>query len=519
MKNTITIYDTTLRDGEQGEGISFTVEDKLRIAHLLDDIGISYIEGGQPGSNPKAQEFFKRLKKEKLKNAKLVAFGSTCRHGKPASEDENLQKIIEAGTPTVTIFGKTWDFHVKDALKISLKENLKIVADSIKFLKAHKKEVFFDAEHFFDGFKNNKDYALEVLKTAEQAKVDMIILCDTNGGSLPFEIAEIINQVKKKIKVPLGIHAHNDADSAVANSLLAINNGVVQVQGTINGYGERCGNANLCSIIPALQLKMGLKIMSDKQLASLMSLSHHLSEIANLTPNNQAPYVGHSAFAHKAGIHVNAVQKNSATYEHIKPELVGNTQRILISELSGASNLLLKAQAMHVDLKKDDQATKELLRKIKEMEHAGYQFEEGEASFELLVKKALGKHKPLFELISYRITDERIGDNDMVVEATVKIKINGKIIHKVGDGNGPVAALDKALRKALVHDYPKIKEISLADYRVRVLDSKDGTGAKVRVIIQSRNGDDVWGTVGVSSNIIEASWEALVDSFEYCLLS
>ncbi len=514
----VSIYDTTLRDGEQGEGISFTVEDKLSIVRLLDEIGIDYIEGGQPGSNPKAIEFFNRLKKEKLKNAKLVAFGSTCKHGKPASEDANLQKIIETGTPTATIFGKTWDFHVKDALKISLKENLKIVEDSIKFLKSHKLEVFFDAEHFFDGYKNNPDYALEVLQTAEKAGADALILCDTNGGSLPFEVGEIIEEIKSKIKIPLGIHAHNDADTAVANSLVAVKKGAVQVQGTINGYGERCGNANLCSIIPALQLKMGLKVMTDKQLASLTSLSHHVSEIANLAPQNQAPYVGHSAFAHKAGIHVNAIQKNSATYEHLQPELVGNTQRVIISELSGASNLLHKAEAMKVDLKKDDPATKELLKKIKEMEHAGYQFEEGEASFELLVKKAIGKHKPLFELISYRITDEQIGNNKMTVEATVKIKVNGKVIHSVGDGNGPVAAMDKALRKALEHDYPQIKDITLADYRVRVLDSKDGTGAKVRVIIKSQDTNDVWGTVGVSTNIIEASWEALVDSIEYRLL-
>lgn len=518
MNKKVQIYDTTLRDGEQGEGISFTVEDKLRIARLLDEAGFDYIEGGQPGSNPKAIEFFKRLKKEKLKKAKLVAFGSTCRHGRPASEDPNLQKIIESGTPTVTIFGKTWDLHVKDALRISLKDNLKIVEDSIKFLKSHKKEVFFDAEHFFDGYKHNKDYALEVMQTAVAAGVDMIVLCDTNGGTLPFEVQRIVKELQEKIDIPLGIHTHNDAESAVANSLIAVEAGAVQVQGTINGYGERCGNANLCSIIPALQLKMGIKVITDKQLASLTSISHHISEIANLTPNNQLPYVGHSAFAHKAGIHVNAIQKNPMTYEHIKPELVGNTQRVLISELSGTSNLLHKAQMMQVDLKKDDQATKDLLSKIKELEHAGYQFEEGEASFELLVKKALGKHKPLFELISYRITDEKIGSNEMIVEATIKIKVNGRVVHKVGDGNGPVAALDQALRRALEQDYPKIKNIYLADYRVRVLDSKDGTAANVRVIIQSRDGDDSWGTVGVSSNVIEASWEALVDSFEYRLL-
>ncbi len=511
------IYDTTLRDGEQGEGIAFTVEDKLLITKLLDNLGVDYIEGGQPGSNPKAIEFFKKATALKLKHTKLVAFGSTCRFGKPAKSDINLQALVSANTPVVTIFGKTWDFHVKDALNISLNDNLKIVADSIQFLKSAGKEVFFDAEHFFDGYKNNPEYSLSVLKTAEAAGADVLVLCDTNGGALPFEVSEIIEKIKPQLKTPLAIHAHNDSGCAVANSISAINSGAIQVQGTINGYGERCGNANLCSIIPTLQLKMGHKALPAKKLELLTSTAHHISEIANLIPDNQAPYVGYSAFAHKGGIHVNAIKKNAATYEHIKPELVGNKQRILISELAGTSNLLHKAQSMGIDLKKDDPAVKELLKKIKELEHAGYQFEEGEASIDLLIKKALGRHRPLFELINYRVTNEHVNNKD-VVEATVKIKIGDKIIHTVADGNGPVAALDQALRKALAGSFPKIKEISLADYRVRVLDSKDGTDAKVRVIIISRDDKDIWGTVGVSPDIIEASWQALVDSIEYKLL-
>lgn len=513
----IQIFDTTLRDGEQGEGISFTVEDKLKIVRLLDELGVDYIEGGWPGSNPKAIEFFKAVRKLKLKNAHIAAFGSTCRHGKPAKDDRNLQLLIEAETPVVVIFGKTWDLHVTDALKISLKENLKIVEDSIKFLKSHKRKVFFDAEHFFDGYKHNPEYSLEVLRTAAAAGADMLVLCDTNGGSIFYEIEQIVAAVKSQLKTPLGIHVHNDSDNAVANSLAAVRSGAIQVQGTINGYGERCGNANLCSIIPNLQLKMGRKVLSAKQLTMLTTTAHHISEIANLMPNNQAAFVGFSAFAHKAGIHVSAVQKNAMTYEHIKPELVGNTQRVLVSEQSGVSNLLYKAQKMNVDLKKDDPAVKVLLEKVKIMEHAGYQFEEGEASFELLVRKALGKHKPLFELISYHVNTERL-KGQKLAEATVKLIIRGKEVHMVADASGPVAALDLALRKALMDDYPQIKNIALTDYRVRVLDSKDGTDAKVRVIIESRDAKDTWGTVGVSTDVVDASWEALVDSIEYRLV-
>ncbi|MBI4979862.1 MAG: citramalate synthase [Spirochaetes bacterium] len=518
MGKRIALFDTTLRDGEQGEGISFTVEDKIKIAHLLDSLGVDFIEGGWPGSNPKAIDFFKAMKKEKLKHARLAAFGSTCRHGKPAREDKNLNMLIESGAPVAVIFGKTWDMHVTDALKISLNENIILIDESVRFLKSHRRTVIFDAEHFFDGYRHNQAYALEAVTAAQNAGADMVVLCETNGGMLFDDVMSATKTVVDTLHIPVGIHAHNDSDSAVANSIAAVLAGAVQVQGTVNGYGERCGNANLCSIIPNLQLKRGYSIVSEKQLRTLTSVAHHISEIANRTPNNQQPFVGHSAFAHKAGIHVSAIQKNRLTYEHIDPASVGNKQRVLVSELSGISNLLYKAKGMNLDLDKDDPLVKDILARIKAMEHAGYQFEEAEASFEVMVRKALGKHRPLFELISFHVTNEKFGIDDMSVEATVKIRIKGREVHTVADGNGPVAALDRALRKALCDDYPQIASISLSDYRVRVLDSKDGTNAKVRVIIESHDANDLWGTVGVSNDIIEASWQALVDSIEYKLV-
>ena len=518
MHNTVTILDSTLRDGEQGEGLSFTVNDKLKITRLLDELGVHYIEGGWPGTNPKASDYFRLVKKEKLKNAKIVAFSSTCRPGRQAKDDENLKNVLQAGTAVVTIFGKSWDLHVTDALKISLKENLALIADTIRFLKSRKKEVFFDAEHFFDAYKNNPDYALQVLLTAQKAGADLLVLCDTNGGTLPQEIEKIIRTIKTKVTLPLGIHTHNDTESAVANTLVAVQAGAGHVQGTINGYGERCGNANLCAIIPSLQLKMNRKILPAKKLSALTQTAYHISEIANLPPNNQMAYVGRSAFAHKAGVHVNAIQKNAATYEHIDPALVGNKQRVLISEMSGISNLIYKAKTMNIDLTKEDPEAKQILQKIKDLEYYGYHFEEGEASLELLIKKMLGKYKPLFELISFHVTNEKFSSEQMLVEATVKIKIKDREIHTVADGNGPVSALGRALRKALEKDYPLVKNFSLSDYRVRVLDSRDGTEAKVRVIIETRSADNSWGTVGVSTDIIEASWSALVDSIEYGLL-
>ncbi|MDD4526420.1 MAG: citramalate synthase [Candidatus Margulisbacteria bacterium] len=515
----VKIFDTTLRDGEQGEGISFTVSDKIKIAKLLDDIGVHYIEGGWPGSNPKAVDFFDAMCEVKLKRAKVVAFGSTKRHGVLASEDANLKAIVSSGVRVACIFGKTWDFHVTHALKISLEENLTLITDSIRFLKEKMDEVFFDAEHFFDGYKKNPEYAIKCLQAAEAGGVDVLVLADTNGGTLTHEVEEIMNVVKNKVKVPLGIHAHNDSELAVANSLTAVHCGAVQVQGTINGYGERAGNANLCSIIPALKLKMKIACISDEELATLTKVSRHISEIANLPHNNHFAYVGKSAFAHKGGIHVSAINKYSETYEHIKPELVGNKQRVLISELSGVSNLKYKAEKIGINLDGTEQAVKDLLKDIKELEKIGYQFEEGEATFELMLKRATGQHTSFFELVSLRVINDRFGEDDYhLVEATVKLKVNGKVIHTAGEGSGPVGALDHALRKAIEGSFPEIKTMRLVDYRVRVLNSTDGTDAKVRVVIASQDDNETWGTVGVSANIIEASWFALVDSIEYKLL-
>ena len=515
----VTILDTTLRDGEQSEGISFTVKDKIKIAMLLDEIGINYVEGGWPLSNPKTTEFFKQMQKNPLKKAKLVAFGSTARAKNKPSKDPNLCALIEAKTPTVSIFGKAWDFHVTSALKISLEKNLELVTESIKFLKKKKKEVIFDAEHFFDGYKANARYALQVIWAAEKAGADIICLCDTNGGSLPSEIEEIIKAVKIKVGTPLGIHSHNDIDTAVANTITAVNEGITHIQGTINGYGERCGNANLVSIIPILKIKMGVDCISSKQLEELTSLSRHISEIANLAHSDHQPFVGESAFAHKGGIHVSAVMKHSKTYEHIKPSLVGNKTRVIVSELSGTSNLLAKAKEYGLNLKKKSPEIKTLLKTLKEMELAGYQFEEGEASFEMMIHRARKNYKRFFSLKGFRVINEiHSPDEQMNIDATIRLNIKGKDIHVAGIGNGPVSALDHALRKSLRDIYPEINEVRLVDYKVRVLDSKEGTSAKVRVIIESTDGKRNWGTVGVSENIIEASWRALIDSYEYKLL-
>lgn len=515
----VKLFDTTLRDGEQSEGISFTVSDKIKIARLLDGLGIHYIEGGWPGSNPKVVEFFDAMRDVKLNNAKMVAFGSTKRHGVSAKEDANLQAIIRSGVKTACIFGKTWDFHVTHALKIELEDNLKLITDSISFLKENMDEVFFDAEHFFDGYKKNPEYAIKCLKAAEDGGADVLVLADTNGGTLTYEIAEIVKQVKTKINSSIGIHAHNDSELAVANSLIAVQFGAIQVQGTINGYGERAGNANLCSIIPSLKLKMKIDCISDENLKTLTEVSRHISEIANLPHNNHFAYVGKSAFAHKGGIHVSAINKNSETYEHIKPELVGNQQRVLVSELSGVSNLKYKAEKIGINLESNDSKVKDLLKEIKNLEKIGYQFEEGEASFELMLKRATGQYTRFFDLVSFRVINDRFRKDDYhLVEATVKLQINGEIVHTAGEGTGPVGALDHALRKAIEKRFPEIKTMHLIDYRVRVLNSQDATNAKVRVIIESQDEEETWGTVGVSASIIEASWFALVDSIEYKLL-
>jgi len=514
----VLIYDTTLRDGVQGEGISFSVEDKLKIAKKLDDLGIHYIEGGWPGSNPKDILFFNQVRKLGLRRAKIVAFGSTRYKGRRASDDPNLNTIIEARPEAACIFGKSWRLHVKYALRTSLAENLKMIFDSVKYLKSKGLEVIYDAEHFFDGYFDDRLYAMETLRQAANAGADNISLCDTNGGMMPGQIEDIVKEVKKEIKIPLGIHTHNDSEMAVANSVIAVKSGCVLVQGTINGYGERCGNANLCSIIPNLKLKLGINCISDKRLETLTEVSRYVSEIANMVPQDNQPYVGNSAFAHKGGVHVSAVAKYTRTYEHVPPERIGNRRRILISELSGRSSMLSKAKEFKIDFRERTREVEELLLKVKQMENQGYQFEGAEGSFELLMKKTIGKHKTFFDLEGFRVIVEKDEKGRLRSEATIKVKVKGKEEHTASEGDGPVNALDNALRKALERFYPELKSMSLTDFKVRVIDAAQGTAAKVRVLIESRDEKDEWGTVGVSENIIEASWQALVDSIEYKLL-
>ena len=517
MLDSVKIFDTTLRDGEQAEGIATSLQDKLRITKLLDAFGVDYIEGGWPFSNQRAIDYFRDVRSLELKHSKIIAFGSTRRAKNPASEDANLLALVEAKPDGACIFGKTWDFHVHEALKISLEENLILIEDSIAFLKQNLKEVFFDAEHFFSGYKSNPAYAIECLQAAARGGADALVLCDTNGGTLPFEIAEMIRIVKAQFITPLGIHAHNDSELAVANSLVAIAEGCCQVQGTINGYGERCGNANLCSIIPSLVLKMNKHLFCADKLSEITSLSRHISEIVNLSPNIHQPYVGVSAFSHKAGIHVSAILKNPETYEHVKPASVGNIQRVVISDQSGISNIKYKANELGIDIDTSSPSMKNLLDKIKAMEQIGYQFEEGEASFELMLRKAANQIKPFFELQGFRVINDKTADGHYAIEATVKLSMNGETIHTAGEGTGPVSALDHAFRKAIMSQYPQIQSMRLTDYKVRVLNSKAGADAQVRVIVESSDDKDTWGTVGVSANIIEASWYALVDSVEYKL--
>jgi 2-isopropylmalate synthase len=515
----VKVYDTTLRDGTQGEDISFSVEDKLRITQRLDELGVHYIEGGWPGSNPRDAQYFREAEKISLDSAKIVAFGSTCRKGVPPEKDINTRALLEARTEAITIFGKSWDMHALTAMDISLNENLELIAKTIAFLKKHVAEVIYDAEHFFDGFKGNREYALATIKAAQESGADCIVLCDTNGGTMPFTLAEIIREVQGMITTPLGIHCHNDADLAVANTIMAVKEGVRQVQGTINGLGERSGNANLCSIIPNLQLKMGMQCLTDERLKRLKEVSRFVSELANLPHNKHQPYVGDSAFAHKAGVHVSAIRKSPLTYEHVRPELVGNTQRILISDLSGESNVLAKAEEFKIKLQKGDAATKRVLASLKELENQGYQFEGAEGSFELLIKKAVGRHKRFFDLLGFRVIVEKRGDESPPLsEATIMVKVGDEVEHTAAEGNGPVNALDNALRKALEKFYPELRDVRLIDYKVRVLSAQEGTGANTRVLIESRDRQDKWGTVGVSENIIEASWRALVDSIDYKLL-
>ncbi|MBW2123003.1 MAG: citramalate synthase [Deltaproteobacteria bacterium] len=515
----IRIYDTTLRDGAQAEDIAFSVEDKVRIARKLDELGIHYIEGGWPGANPKDFQFFREISRVSLTGARIAAFGSTCRPGKRPEEDSNIQTLLQTNSPVITIFGKSWDIHPREVMRIDLEENLDMISRSVEFLKKRVEEVIYDAEHFFDGYKSNPTYALSTVKRAQEAGTDCIVLCDTNGGTLPWELEGIIREIKPHISVPLGIHVHNDSETAVANTLLAVRNGISHVQGTINGYGERCGNANLCSIIPALKLKLGYECISDDQLRRLREVSRFVNELANIPHDKHQPYVGDSAFAHKGGIHVSAVRRNPRAYEHFRPELVGNRERVLISDQAGQSTILAKAAEFKIDLKSKEPVIRKILSELKERESQGFQFEGAEGSFEILMKKALGKHRRFFELVGFRvIVEKRAEDEPPISEATIMIRVGDRIEHTAALGNGPVNALDNALRKALEKLYPELKEVKLVDFKVRILSSIQGTGAATRVLIESQDSRDKWGTVGVSENIIQASWQALVDSIEYKLL-
>lgn len=524
MKQKVYIYDTTLRDGAQAEDLNFSVEDKIRVSRKLDEFGVSYIEGGWPGSNPRDAEFFGEMRRVKLQRARLVAFGSTRRAKFSAGRDPGLKALVSSGVSVATIFGKTWDLHVLKALRISLDENLSMIYDSVSYLKKYMDEVMYDAEHFFDGYKANPEYAVQTLLAAQDAGADCLVLCDTNGGTLPQEVEWIITQVKRSIRAPFGIHAHNDADVAVANSLTAVKLGAVQVHGTINGYGERCGNANLCAVIPALKLKMGIDCISDDDLKKLRDVSRYVDELANLPHRKWQPYVGDSAFAHKGGVHVDAVAKLPMTYEHIVPEKVGNRRRILVSDLSGRSNIIQKAAELGISLRKDSPELAEILRKVKQLENEGFEFEGAEGSLELLMLRARHTYESVFSMfdrIDYRVlTEKRKMDPHPVSEATVTVEVGGQVEHTAAWGNGPVNALDKALRKVLPKYFPGtgIENIRLLDYKVRVLTAAEGTAARVRVLIESGDGAVRWGTVGVSENVIDASWQALVDSIEYKLL-
>ncbi len=511
------VYDTTLRDGMQAEGISFSLADKLLIARRLDDHGIDYIEGGYAVSNAKEMEFFHQIAESGLKHARIVAFGNTRRADLTVQDDPSLAAILECQAPAATLVGKTWDLHVTEVLHCSLDENITLCAESVAYLKKKGLEVIFDAEHFFDGYKRNPSYALNVIAAAAEAGADVVALCETNGGCLPQEVYEITSSVRKALPgTVLGIHCHNDSECAVANSLSAVFAGARQVQGTINGIGERTGNANLCSILPNLELKAGYKTIGPEKLARLTELSRFVFEVANVAPITNLPFVGSSAFAHKAGLHVNALRKNKATYEHIDPEAVGNERRFLISELSGQSNVLAKLE--RYQLAEDKKLAKTILKKVQDLENEGYQFEAAEGSFDLLVKKALGTYRPGFELEKYHVNVERNGDGRIVTEATVKLRVGDRTEHVVSEGDGPVNALDGALRKSLEGFYPNLRDMHLIDYKVRVVNAREGTAARVRVIIESSDKDGMFGTVGVSENVIDASWKALVDSVEYKLL-
>ena len=514
----IELYDTTLRDGAQSEGISFSVADKLKICAKLDELGINFIEGGWPGANPKDMKFFEKVKGLKLGLSQVVAFGSTCHANTRANSDTVLKGLLAADTKYITIFGKSWDLHVKDVFKVDLDENLRMIFDSVSYLKSKGKKIFYDAEHFFDGYIGNKEYALKTLKAAEDAGAERIILCDTNGGTLTTQVFEIVEEVKAVINTPIGIHAHNDCEMAVANSVAAVQAGAVQVHGTINGYGERCGNANLISIIAVLKLKLGVDCVSDIALKELTEIAHFVAEISNMKLQDNQPFVGSSAFAHKAGVHVNAILKNPKTYEHVDPSSVGNRRRLLISELSGKSTIIKKVEDMDLRMGRDTEKSKKILKVLQNLESKGYHFEAAEASLELLIKRVMKTFKDFFKLEDFRVIIEKRHGRKMSTEASIKVRVGKEVEHTTSLGDGPVNALDSALRKALKKFYPKLAQMHLTDYKVRVLDEKEGTAARVRVFIQSQDKADSWWTIGVSENVVEASWEALVDSIEYKLL-
>lgn len=513
----ISIYDTTLRDGAQTVGISFSLQDKLNISRSLDRIKVDYIEGGWPGSNPKDDLFFKDIKNAGLTHSKIVAFGSTRRSELKVTADPQVKALINAGTEIITIVAKTWDFHVKKALGISFEENLSLIQDTVSFLKDKGKQVFLDAEHFFDGYISNKDYSLSVIDRSISAGIDMLVLCDTNGGTLPGDVGDIITDIKNTYRIPLGVHFHNDAGVAVANTIIAIQKGAQSAQGTINGYGERCGNCDLVTLLPNIVLKLKKECSPSNSLVHLTEISRYISEISNLSHNERTPYVGDYAFAHKGGVHVSALRKDTRTYEHIDPYLVGNRRKVLVSELSGKSNIEFKAEELGIDLKQKVTLPKEIRQKIKDLEDQGFQFEGAEGSFELLIRQATGEYIPYFKLKGFRIITEMNDENQLICEATIKIEVDNRVEHTAANGNGPVEALDNALRKSLEKFYPIIKDMYLTDYKVRVLNEKDGTGSAVRVLIEQKNKVDRWGTVGVSKNIIEASYQALVDGIEYML--
>ncbi len=521
----VQLYDTTLRDGVQAEGVSFSAVDKLHVVQKLDELGIHYIEGGWPGSNPKDVEFFDKAKGLALANSVLVAFGSTRHPGASVEDDANLKALLDSGVKAVTVVGKSSEMQVTHILETSLEENLSMIADSIRYLKKKGLTVFFDAEHFFDGFKANPVYSLRTLEVADEAGADCLVLCDTNGGGLPGEIVIAVEAVRKTTSVPLGIHAHNDAELAVANTLAAVQAGVTQVQGTINGYGERCGNANLCSIIPALKLKMGIDCISNDRLAKLTEAAHYVSELANLLPNPYQPYVGSSAFTHKGGLHASAVSKREDSYQHVEPAKVGNQLRVIVSELSGRGNILHKAKELGVELPAQGKEAQKLLEQVKLLESRGFQYDNAEASFELLLHRARPGYQVPFELVDFMVVVERRRRQstrsdleDMLSEAMVKVRVGNEIVHTAAEGNGPVNALDQALRKALLRFYPSLAQVKLVDYKVRILEESVGTESQVRVLIESGDGVNEWHTVGSSTDIIEASWLALADSLEYWLL-